>query len=83
MYPHVCEIPVNALPHPETRASLTDRYKQVRQQTVSLCEPLATEDYQVQPMDDASPPKWHLAHVTWFFETFLLIPSLPGYTALQ
>ena len=48
------------------------RYAAVRQQTEMLCRPLAVDDYGVQPMDDASPPKWHLAHTTWFFETFLL-----------
>ncbi len=59
--------------------SLLDRYVKVRRQTEALCEPLAIEDYQVQPMDDASPPKWHIAHVTWFFETFILKQLQPGY----
>lgn len=59
---------------------LIERFRSVRQQTLQRCAPLETEDYQIQPMDDASPPKWHLAHVTWFFETFLLKPLLPGYS---
>lgn len=46
---------------------------------MALCAPLEIEDYQIQPMDDASPPKWHLAHVTWFFETFLLKPFSNNY----
>ncbi|HAK50595.1 MAG TPA: ergothioneine biosynthesis protein EgtB [Gammaproteobacteria bacterium] len=58
---------------------LSDLYQSVRDQSVRICEPLETEDYLIQPMDDASPPKWHLAHVTWFFETFLLRPFVPGY----
>jgi ergothioneine biosynthesis protein EgtB len=47
--------------------------------TEDLCRPLATEDHVVQPMDDASPPKWHLGHTTWFFETFVLAPFLPDH----
>ena len=54
-------------------------YAAVRQQTELLCRPLAVDDYGVQPMDDASPPKWHLAHTTWFFETFLLKPFAERY----
>jgi ergothioneine biosynthesis protein EgtB len=44
---------------------------------------LESEDYVIQSMPDVSPPKWHLAHTTWFFETFLLIPYLPGYTGFD
>ncbi len=51
---------------------ILQRYKQVRQQTEALCKPLGKEDYVVQPVVDVSPPKWHLAHTTWFFETLLL-----------
>jgi ergothioneine biosynthesis protein EgtB len=53
-------------------ASLADRYARVRAQSLALAAPLSAEDCQVQSMADASPTKWHLAHVTWFFETFLL-----------
>ncbi len=58
-------------------SKLAQRYRSVRDRSLRLCEPLAIEDYGVQPMPDASPPKWHLAHTTWFFETFLLKPHLP------
>jgi ergothioneine biosynthesis protein EgtB len=58
---------------------LSFEYTEIRQRSERLCAPLAIEDYGVQPMDDASPPKWHLAHTTWFFETFLLKPYLNGY----
>ena len=54
-------------------------YAAVRGQSEALCEPLATEDYVVQPIVDASPPRWHLAHTTWFFETFLLKPFAVRY----
>jgi ergothioneine biosynthesis protein EgtB len=54
-------------------STFTDaRYYTVRKRTVELCEPLSAEDQQLQPMPDASPTKWHLAHTTWFFEAFVL-----------
>jgi ergothioneine biosynthesis protein EgtB len=53
-------------------APLAVRYAQVRAQTLALAAPLTEADCQVQSMPDASPAKWHLAHVTWFFETFVL-----------
>jgi len=53
-------------------SALAQRYTRTRQQTVDLTRPLSPEDCQLQSMPDASPAKWHLAHVTWFFETFLL-----------
>jgi ergothioneine biosynthesis protein EgtB len=69
-----------AAPAAVSAASLAHRYQQVRQRTVLLCQPLLPEDTVVQPMIDVSPPKWHMAHVTWFFETFLLKAYLPGYS---
>ena len=59
--------------------ALAQRYTAVRNQSEYLCAPLEVEDYCVQSMDDASPIKWHLAHVTWFFETFILKALVPGY----
>jgi ergothioneine biosynthesis protein EgtB len=59
--------------------SLCARYDEVRSLTERLCEPLAVEDYCVQSMPDASPAKWHLAHTTWFFETFVLADNQPRY----
>ena len=58
-------------------------YAGVRRRSETLCAPLAVDDYQVQSVVDTSPPKWHLAHVTWFFETFVLKPLLPGYRPLD
>ncbi len=63
--------------------SLSDQFAAVRRQSLALCEPLQIEDFGVQPMDDASPPKWHLAHTTWFFETFILKPRLPDYRSFH
>ncbi len=61
------------------RVALADRYQHVRGRTETLCEPLEYEDYLLQSMPDASPVKWHLAHTTWFFETFILTPNLANY----
>jgi len=63
--------------------NLIDAYAAVRQLSETLCQPLVIEDYGVQSMADVSPPKWHLAHTTWFFETFLLVPSLADYTVFH
>lgn len=57
----------------------TEKYKTIRQHTVAICSPLEIEDYVVQPVADVSPPKWHLGHTTWFFETFILQPNFPNY----
>ncbi len=69
------------MPQTEEKALLVDtkRYFATRKQTEKICEPLQTEDYVLQPMADVSPPKWHLGHTTWFFETFILKRFLPGY----
>ena len=54
-------------------------YDVVRRHSLALIEPLEVEDLVIQPMEDASPPKWHLAHTTWFFETFILKAANPQY----
>ena len=58
---------------------LLKKYKEVRKYTEDICKPLHTEDYVVQPIGDVSPPKWHIGHVTWFFETFILKPNAKDY----
>lgn len=62
---------------------LSYRYMQVRQQTEALCLPLLLEDYVIQGMDDVSPPKWHLAHSSWFFETLILDKYSQGYVTFD
>lgn len=59
--------------------TLTEQYVRVRTHSEAICRGLETEDYVVQPILDVSPPKWHLGHTTWFWETFILVPNLPGY----
>ena len=58
---------------------LLAKYKKIRRHSELVCSPLETEDYVVQPIADVSPPKWHLGHTTWFFETFILVPNFSGY----
>ena len=62
--------------NPET---LLADFRRVRRFTEQLCAPLEIEDYVIQTVVETSPPRWHLAHCSWFFETFLLRPLLPGY----
>jgi ergothioneine biosynthesis protein EgtB len=59
--------------------NLLEKYNAVRKHSEEICKPLKTEDYVVQPIVDVSPPKWHIGHTTWFFETFVVKPNLNNY----
>ena len=75
----VSSVDRNAIAQP----SLSDQFSRLRAQTDALTAPLSPEDCQVQSMADASPIKWHLAHTTWFFETFILEPYADSYRAFD
>ncbi len=62
---------------------IKDKYLSVRKRSEEICATLKTEDYVVQPVVDVSPPKWHLGHTTWFFETFILVCYLEDYTCFN
>lgn len=64
---------------PAPKSELARRYQQVRRFSEELCKTLEPEDYVIQTMPEASPTKWHMAHTSWFFETFLLKQFIPGY----
>src|SRR5690242_9847151 len=61
------------------RESIAARYREIRSDTEVLAAPLTGEDQTVQTMPDVSPTKWHRAHTTWFFETFVVMPRRPAY----
>lgn len=63
--------------------TFSERFQKVRAQTEAICKPLEIEDYVVQPIVDVSPPKWHLGHTTWFFETMILVPYFPTYNVFD
>jgi ergothioneine biosynthesis protein EgtB len=63
----------------DATTSIVVRYLKIRAQSLHLIAPLSATDAQIQSMPDASPAKWHLAHTTWFYETFILCPYLKGY----
>lgn len=70
---------IEVLPFQAASISLADRFQNVRAMTNTLAERLTPEDQMVQSCPEASPVKWHLAHSTWFFETFVLREFVPGY----
>ena len=72
-------LPLKELSSVAERQRLAERYREIRAFSEELCKPLHAEDCVIQSMPDASPAKWHLAHTSWFFETFILRPGLANY----
>jgi ergothioneine biosynthesis protein EgtB len=62
---------------------MLEKFNEIRKQTEKLCSPLETEDYNSQPIEDVSPPKWHLGHTTWFFEKLILEPFFGDFRAFN
>lgn len=74
---------INRLTFSSDLIAFNESFFHVRKRSEILCEPLIVEDFVVQTMPDVSPPKWHLAHVSWFYENFILVPYQPGYRPLN
>jgi ergothioneine biosynthesis protein EgtB len=74
---------MSAISRAPDAGALARRYRAVRAASLALAEPLSAEDCALQSMPDASPVKWHLAHTSWYFETFALEPALPGYRPFE
>lgn len=70
---------LTAAQNASSASTLLDRYQAVRSATLEFCRPLSPEDLMVQSCPEASPVKWHLAHTSWFFETFVLREFVAGY----
>jgi len=74
-HPSAASIPA----HSSLPTNILARFRSTRRRTMALCEPLTPEDMMVQSCPEASPAKWHLAHTSWFFESFILREFVPGY----
>ncbi len=72
-----------SLAPPADSLSLNQRFREIRATSMRITAPLSAEDHMLQSMPDASPAKWHLAHTTWFFETFILQSYSPGYKSFD